>query len=416
MMTRRLGWLGILLALTASAAADVDKRPLPDYDGRGEPPLTAGDALLWVPRALASPLYLVSEYAVRRPMSYLVITGEREQWVQKVTDFFTTDDGKLGAFPIFYVERGYHPVAGVYAFADDLVAPGNALRLSGSLGFGHRDATVTDRLVRGPLRLGVTALGADADDHAFYGLGPSSREEDRARYGLRRYQASATAEVRAGALTAVAEAGWRDVALRGSTCCDDPAVMPDVPGFADYHGAFERLQLVVDTRGVRGDGVRLALDVEHGPSWTRATGQAAASAGIGRGRVVSLGVTATDVEGGDGDVPLPELATVGGGGPLPGFGGERLVGRSALSAAVQYEWPVWVWLDGAVYFGAGDVFGERWDGLELDLMRLSGGVGLRTSNSPDVRFEVLLAAGTAPLRDGAGVETLRVVVGATHAF
>lgn len=408
---------GFLAGLCATAAADVAKRPVPDYDGRGDAPVTAGEVALWVPRLAVAPLYLVSEYAVRRPVGWLVVTGEREQWPRKVFDFFTTDDHKIGVIPSFFVEKGYHPTGGIYVFANDLGAAGNDLRLSGALGFGHRALTVTDRLSRGPLRFTLRAHGSDRDDLLTYGVGPESEDGDAARYQLRRYQASAAVEARAGLLRARAEVGYRDVKMSPSGCCDEPAVMAGDPRLRGYHGVTERLELALDTR-VEGAGFRLAADVEHGPSWTRATGSVSATAGLGRGRRASLGVVATLVEGGgDGSaVPLPELATIGGAGPLPGFAANRLVGRSALAVAAQYEWPIWVWLNGALHAGAGDVFGERFAGLDLDLFRVSAGVGLRTTGSADQRFELLVAAGTEPLRDGGAIDSWRVLAGSTHAF
>ncbi|MCZ7684586.1 MAG: hypothetical protein M5U28_39775 [Sandaracinaceae bacterium] len=43
-------------------------RPLPDYDGLPEPGDDAGDVGLWTLRVLTSPLYLVTELVLRRPI------------------------------------------------------------------------------------------------------------------------------------------------------------------------------------------------------------------------------------------------------------------------------------------------------------------------------------------------------------
>src|SRR5215470_800720 len=98
--------LCLALALTlasSSALAEEEgvtkKRPVPDYDGRGDEPTTAGDVLLYVPRIVLFPLYLVSEYGVRRPMEWLVINAERGQWPSLILDFFTFEDRKIGVFP-----------------------------------------------------------------------------------------------------------------------------------------------------------------------------------------------------------------------------------------------------------------------------------------------------------------------------
>ena len=52
--TLRCSLLAALLCLgsTSLAQADEDKRPLPDYDGRGGAPQTPGQKALWVPRQI----------------------------------------------------------------------------------------------------------------------------------------------------------------------------------------------------------------------------------------------------------------------------------------------------------------------------------------------------------------------------
>ena len=52
---------------------------------------------------------------------------------------------------------------------------------------------------------------------------------------------------------------------------------------------------------------------EHGPSWNRLTD--VARAGVGHGRVVSASVTAELVAPIGADVPVTELASIGGRGP-----------------------------------------------------------------------------------------------------
>ena len=94
---------------------------------------------------------------------------------------------------------------------------------------------------------------------------------------------------------------------------------------------------------------------------------------------------------------------------------DRLEGRSGLAAVAQYEWPIWVWLNGALHVAAGNVFDRHFDHLDLDKLRFSGGLGLRTSGI-DYHFELLVAAGTAPFDEGAAFEAVRVVFGGSHAF
>src|SRR5262249_6333396 len=59
------------------------KRPAFDYDGRTEP-TTPGDVLIWVPRILFFPVYLVTEFVIRRPLGFLMVSAERGRWIEAV--------------------------------------------------------------------------------------------------------------------------------------------------------------------------------------------------------------------------------------------------------------------------------------------------------------------------------------------
>src|SRR5262245_36323538 len=79
--------LASLIWLTPSAARGEQKRLPQDY---GAPKDQSPDqTLLWGPRVLLFPLWLTSEYALRRPMGALITVAEREQWPEEILDFFT---------------------------------------------------------------------------------------------------------------------------------------------------------------------------------------------------------------------------------------------------------------------------------------------------------------------------------------
>jgi hypothetical protein len=75
-----------------------------------------------------------------------------------------------------------------------------------------------------------------------------------------------------------------------------------------------------------------------------------------------------------------------------------------------------VWLDGVIHYEVGNVFGERLKDFELDLLRNSYGIGVRTTSSNDHVFEILLAFGTETFRDGARIEHTRFVFGSSSGF
>ena len=171
---------GLFLALawlssTRSASAESQpERPLPDYDGRGGrgQPTTPGQVALWVPRVVLSPLYLVSEYVVRRPLGYLITAAEKAEVPAALYDFFAFGpDHKAGFVPIAFVDFGFYPSVGVYAFWDDAGFKGHNLRLRATTG-GSRwlSGAVSERfeIARGST-VSLNASASRRPDYAYYG-------------------------------------------------------------------------------------------------------------------------------------------------------------------------------------------------------------------------------------------------------
>lgn len=118
---RRAGSLifaALLLSTFAPRLASAgDKRPLPDYDGRGGEPTTAGDVLIWIPRIILAPLYLVSEYVIRWPLGLAIGGAERAGLPQTIYDIFAFGpDHKVGIVPTGYVDFGFRPSVGSTRF------------------------------------------------------------------------------------------------------------------------------------------------------------------------------------------------------------------------------------------------------------------------------------------------------------
>jgi hypothetical protein len=424
----------LLLALTAACAHEqrVAKRPLPDYDGRGAAPTTAGDVLLWVPRVVVAPLWLVSEYVVRRPMGWLIVTGERNQWPARVLDFF---DLPIGVVPTFYVDLGLRAHAGLYFFWNDFLAHGNDLRLTASAGLGNLSATLADRVHLGAARLTLRGHASRRSDGLFFGIGPESRAGDRSRYQVRRLETSLALDARLARFNFVrVEGGFADVRYDNGGCCGttlaeriEAGELPSPPGFAagGHGGLFARARLTLDSRPSElATGVGLVVDADvdsdlaSGDAWMRLGGTLAATLDVdGRQRVLGLQLDmrlAAPLRGDE--VPFDELVTVGGSGPLPGFLEPRLRDRSAIVATLRYEWPIWVYLSGVAHVALGNVFGERFAGFDTQLLRLSTGLGIRSVGLGDHRFELLVALGTEPLGRGGDVDSVRFLFGSVTAF
>ncbi len=405
-MRRALALLVAVLALLLAGSADA--RPLPDYDGRGPRPTTASDVALWGPRALAAPLYVVSEYVLRRPLGALVMTAEKNHWPEKALDLFTFDrEHRAGLVPTGLVDFGLRPSVGVYFFLD---GKKNAVRAhAATWGKDWLKLTLTDRYaIDARTTFALRAEWLRRSDFVFHGVGPRTLHEDRTRFSADKLDARATLQI-GGFSAAIGERAFRG---RGGPCCDDYAV------------TFQRAELALDSRKPRpasGTGVRVELEAEHGVdvagrrSFVRYGGSLGGAVAIdGAHRVLSLTVTALFADPLSGELPIPEHISLGGLQLMRGYLPGRLVDRSALVMTAQYTWPIWTFLDGTLQIAGGNVFGAHLDGLAARLLRMSAALGVRTIGSPDHRFEMLVGLGTETLEENLRVSSARVVFGGTH--
>jgi hypothetical protein len=134
-------------------------------------------------------------------------------------------------------------------------------------------------------------------------------------------------------------------------------------------------------------------------------------------RVVSLTAMTRMVDAIDDTVvPFTELVTLGGTEPMRGFYPGRLTGQSAAVADLAYEWPIWIWLDGAMHFEVGNVFGEHLAGFELQKFRWSGTIGIQSSGVSENPLQILFGMGSETFEEGGGFDSFRFVLGTTNGF
>jgi hypothetical protein len=443
------GLLAALLAGSAARAAEPEKRPVPDYDGRGGEPQTPGQKALWVPRVLLSPLYFVSEFVVRRPLGFTITAAEKAKLPSALYDFFAFGpDHKAGIVPIALLDFGFEPSVGLYAFWDDAGFTGHQLRLHGSTwGPDWLSGTATERFLFGDrFELDWTATATHRPDYAFYGLGSDTREADLMRYSATLIDARAESRLAFGGSCQLEAAfGYRsaafghsdyDDARRGKASyqasVDDEIAagrLTAPPGFRDgFHAPVAAARLVLDPRPKTGSasGVRVELAAEQGvdlknaptSGWLRYQGTLGGFVDLGdSGRVVSLSLSALLADPlGDRPVPFTEQAALGGPGMMPGFRLGRLYGRSAAVATLRYSWPIWIWLNGSLQVATGNVFGEHFDGFRAERARLSSALGIESSGSRDSIFQALVGFGSETFESGGKIDSLRITVGARHGF
>jgi hypothetical protein len=426
------------------AAGDAPaKRDMPDFDGRPDPPATLGDTLLWVPRGVLFPVYLTTEYLVRRPVGWVMTTAEREDWPAVVIDFFTFADRRIGIVPTAFFDFGFRPSVGLYLFWNDLFIEGNDIRLTGGYGGDDwRRVTALERLRLGEsTELSWSATYWDRPDYQFAGLGFGSRGADVSRFKM------STLEARLG----LRYTFWRSSALRWDTLYrqnrfdgddtafggHDPSINQAVaaglyelpPGFTDgYQMLRTGLRLWVDTRRERpspGSGIRVegfgryAWQLDGAEAeWFEYGGSAAAFFDIAANRVLGVWLRAATIETiNDVAVPFTELGELGTE-PLlmGGFQRGRLRGTSTLVATLEYRYPVWMWADGTVHISTGNVFSERFANFQSDRLRLSYGIGLRSVGDRDNSLTLLIAVGTFPFAESATIDSVSFQFGTQTGF
>jgi hypothetical protein len=435
-----LVWTVATLVSCASAGADEPKREVPDYDGRGPSPTTPGQVALWVPRIVLSPLYLTSEFVIRRPLEAVVTAAERSHLPTFLYDLFTFGpDHKSGFAPIALLDFGFNPSVGIYAFWDDAFAKGNDLRLHGSTwGADWLAGSLTDRIhLHGKDTLSLNLVAVHRPDQAYFGEGPRSLQSDRSRFGVDRIDGGAVVDLRLWRASHVETAlGVRSVSFYPGHYGSDPSIEQEVAtgayplpdGFdRGYTAEYNRVLLALDSRRPRpaaGSGVRVELAGEQGSDIRQSPGSGwirygATAVGFydltDHGRVISLSVAGLFADPlGDRPMPFTELVSLGGDKPMPGFWWGRLVGRSAAVATLEYRWPIAPFLDGSMQAAVGNVFGEHLSDFEPSLLRLSGALGLATVGSPDSVLQFLVGFGTETFEHGGQVDSIRLVVGANR--
>lgn len=440
--------LAVLLSALGAGWAEADERPrpVPDYDGRPDEPPNAGEVLIWIPRVILFPGYLLTEYVVRRPLGAFVTLLEREKVIQQAYGLLTFGSGgAFGIFPTALFDFGLRPSVGLYAFLDPFLHPDNRFRVAAAYGgpdwlsIGAKERFILAHDDGGEIIVRGGYLRRP--DFPFYGIGPDARQTDETYYRLSRWEAAASIGLRSEhvGFSAEVRALWEK---RDESDYDQPTQEFFPPEYFLEHdvGNWERgmlveqrLALYADTRA-RGEtylasGTGARLDVRGGlgwdpedvatQRWLRWGGEASLFLDVtGTRRVFGLNVSADAVEP-VGDDPVPASALVGLGGleTMRAFYEGRFLGQSAATGTLEYRWPVASFLDAELFASVGNVFGERFRGFDLEKMAGSGGFALRTNTSRDLSFDVLIAAGTRQFdRGGFAIEQVRFALGTNRGF
>jgi hypothetical protein len=424
----------------AESTAGAPRRERADFRGQQDPPPTTGDVLIWIPRVILLPAYLVTEYVVRVPVGALATTAEKNHWPTAVFDVFVFGpDHRGGIIPTFFVDFGVRPSIGLHFFWDDTFVRDNRFTADVAWG-GSNWVTVAmgDRYSFNQAdSLAIAARWNRRPDNLYYGIGPEVdvSTEARTRYGSDLVSGGMEFEHK-GILQIKAAARIDRTVFRDYSCCSDPTLnervaagqLPAPPGFQENTTAASiPLRVVIDTRpsgpwhrsGVRaGAEVAPAVDVTRGfdRSWLR---YAATLQGFwdmtGTGRVLGLGAWAAFVdELGGQPVPFTNLVTLGGTEPFTGFIVGSLRDQSAVAMELSYHWPVFAHLDGVAAVSFGNVFPKHLRNFDVDLLRMSAELGIRTRDTGNNSFQLIVGTGSNTFREGFTLKTFRFAFGVTY--
>lgn len=425
------------------ARGEQEKKSVPRYDGRPPPEADAGDVALWAPRILLYPFYLFAEYVVRRPLGAIVTWAERKDVPHILYDFFAFGpDHKAGFAPIVLIDFGFSPSAGIYFFWDDAGIKGQDLSIHGSTwGEDWIAGSVRDRY-HWNKHEAVTfrVSGFTRPDSAFWGTGPSTVENDRARYSTTKLETSLLYENKP-TQKSIFEAGFavRSMHFTDTHFNHESSVSDRVSAgiFAKpeafdtgYVAGESRTRLAVDSRGDGPTAAHSGLHMEmegaagEAPGGSAHFGWARYDAIVrgmvdlnGHDRVLALSTGAFFADPlGDSKVPFSELVQLGGVGPMPGFAPGRLYGRSAFVTTAKYEWPIWMWLHGTLQASVGNVFGPHLDDLTPSLLRYGGAIGISQIGDTDNPLQVLVGAGSETFAHGGQLDSVRILVGTTRGY
>jgi hypothetical protein len=397
------------------------------YRGRSRN-TTAEEVLLWIPRVIFAPLYLVTEYIIRLPIYALLEWADRNHVFDLIELVFNpTED--FSWTPSLSFETGGIVLPGASAEWRNMLVPGHDARLAFSFaGTDFFAASLRDRWSFGPLFLGARGGYLTRPDRAFHGLGPRSGNE-RTNFSETRVEAFAFVGVEYEnyvdlEVTAGVSRERIGTGMEPSMQTRFPANR--VPGYGSFDLALGTLDLTVDSRREveENGGVRFRAVGSYGFDPSR--------------RGLEFTTVALDLEGaieishpdrvlaarvywadtiplGAEPVPFLHLATLGWDNHR-GFRWGRFRGDAALMAEVRYRYPINYFVDLQWIASAGNVFARDFSDFSWGALTASFGVGLRTRRTGADPIEATFAIGTSRFENDFAIDSVRFQLTTTRSL
>jgi hypothetical protein len=399
-------------------------------DGRQPDPQSATYDSLTFPRMLLLPPRLLWK-AVSYPFVALIDNDERHHVSQKVYYALTSRDGQLGVRPQFSYTLSFSPFFGVTFFDHKLLGPTTAFDTTVDMGFSSyklwtmraharptpsRWATQLDLLtewvlrddqlytgigndVKPPLRPSRYTIDAfDIDAGLHFVVRPELRFYLGGHFGLRRFGNGRAI----GSDPPIADVFCERI---GNQCGPkvDEGLVPGFNNGTEFLRGFAGFSL--DTRDSpwrpsSGARVDFIADYSHGladdSSYFRLRGSMTGIIDLWkRSHILILRVWAeTVLATNNTPVPFTELVVLGGPDDLRGVRPGRFRDYSGTLFTLEYRWPVWMWMDAAIFTEAGGVQGTFFQGFNIKQLHPDIGIGVRLRTS--TRFLLRLQTAWSP--------------------
>lgn len=406
---------------TAPPAATVERSaetapPPPDVvngerpDGRTEPI----PARRWrlVPEVLLFPLRAVF-WGLEWPVGSALRLEDRVHVFKRVTDALTWSGGTRGIRPAFYYSTITVPEFGAVYFDHRTLGVDTRLDVTGTFGgpnYVYGELTVEPTKTSSPVGVVWNTTFDRRGDLLFNGIGghtysnaPNGRYLQNAfitDLGLR-YR-----PVHGLSMWTVFSVGLKRFD-NGDRVGGDPGLIyvfdtAAIPGF-NQGTTFVRpgAGFELDTRDTPinsavGLVVRGAFDYSKGidgdvASYERLAGNVGIPINLwSRTHVLWLAATTALTWQNDAQVPFSELPTLGGPNDLRGFRFQDFRDYTAFYVTAEYRWPVWMWLDGALFVDYGGVFAQNFANFSAQRMQPDVGVAMRlyTANRFYIRAQL----------------------------
>lgn len=365
-----------------------------------------------VPQVLLFPLRAIF-WGLEWPIGGALRLEDRVHVFKRVSDALTWSGGTRGLRPAFYYSTITVPEFGAMYFDRRTLGVDTRLDVTATVGganYVYGQLTVEPTKTSGPVGLVWNTTFDRRGDLLFNGIGGHT------------YSNAATGRYLQNAF--VTDAGLRYRPFRGlemwtlfsvgvkrfdngDRVGGDPGVVyvyetSGIPGF-NQGTTFVRpgAGFELDTRdsplrSAVGLVVRGAFDYTHGIAGDVATYERfAGNVGIpinlwSRTHILWLAATSALTWQNDAQVPFSELPTLGGPNDLRGFRFQDFRDYSAFYVTAEYRWPVWMWVDGSIFFDYGGVFSQNYANFSAQRMQPDVGVAMRlfTANRFYIRAQL----------------------------